>query len=155
MFCPCSVPCVPEVACVSRLSVPDCSFGFLWLVFTHAQLFYCRQSYISLPFHIGFFHFEFLIHFFNWVLSQEITIGLGLWCLMPLSTIFQLYHGGQLYWLRNQITRRKSLTYRKSLTIFITLYWIQLAWAGFEFTMLVVIRHGVIVISCNRLHFFM
>jgi hypothetical protein len=103
----------------------------------------------------AFFHFEFPIHFFNWVVSQEITIGLGLWCLMPLSTIFQLYRGGQLYWLRKRIPRRKSLTCRKSLTIFITLYWIQLAWAGFEFTMLVVIRHGVIVISCNRLHFFM
>jgi hypothetical protein len=44
-----------------------------------------------------------------------IGLGLGLWCLMLLSTIFQLHRGGG-----NRSTRRKPLTCRKSLTNIIT-----------------------------------
>ena len=46
---------------------------------------------------------------------DEIYGWFGLWCLMPLSTILQLYHGSRFIGGRNQSTPRKPLTCHKSL----------------------------------------
>jgi hypothetical protein len=68
---------------------------------------------------------------------------LGLWCLMPLSTIFKLYHGGQFYrWRRLQYPRENHRPVTTQVTdklYHIMLYWVHLAWAGFKLTILVVI----------------